>query len=197
VTAMIGGPGERRYLEQIQPLYGLFSVDRSTVWPRASFTMVDRRIERIADKEGLPIERLFDEPDRLRSELAADRLPEPLATVLESLASGIDSGFADLAASVEGIDKSLVSSVEKDKGRALHVINGIRERITRAHRASSATTEQRLGSASYTLRPDGGPQERWFGADMVLLMLGTEGLGDVIEATSPGEEIHRLVFIEG
>ena len=75
VAAMIGGPGERLYLRQVKPLYDLFGINGSIVWPRASFTLIDRRIMRTSKKEGIPLGKLFENPEKLRSELAYDSFP--------------------------------------------------------------------------------------------------------------------------
>ncbi len=196
VAAMIGGPGERLYLRQVKPLYDLFGVNGSIVWPRASFTLIDHRIMRTSKKEGIPLGKLFENPEKLRSELAYDSFPENLKNEIDSLEKSVIRGFEGLGKSFSRLDPTLRQSVEKEKGKVIHSIEGLRGRAVRAHKASVSVTEKRFGSAQYFLQPTGGPQERWFGADALYSTLGEAGITELTSLTSPGEGHHRLVFIE-
>jgi len=195
VAALIGGPGERLYLGQLRPLYDRFGVDGSLVWPRASFTIIDRRVLRVSEKEQVPVGRLFDDPDRLLSELASEAFPDDIGKSFESLRTSLDREFSALATGIGKLDRTLVDSAEKEKGKVLHILEGIRGRAVKAHKATMETTGKRILSASSYLRPNGGPQERWFGADVVYTALGEEGIDELMESMSPGEERHRIVGI--
>lgn len=192
-AALIAGPGERIYLEQLSPLYRLFNVERSIPWPRASFTLLDRRSMRIAEKEHITPETLFKGIDRIRTELAKETFPPELKIELDSLVKNTGEGFDRVAARIRSLDPTLVDMVEKEKGKALHIVEGILERAVRAHKAETAVAETRIASAAYFLLPEGGAQERWFGLDAVYPALGEEGLREMMEFTSPGEERHRVV----
>lgn len=194
VAALICGPGERIYMEQVKPLYTLFGVSRSLVWPRASFTVIDSRIIRNAEKERIPLPMMFANSERIRKDLALDSFPRETGKALDSLDALIESGFTRAAESIALIDPTLKDSVKKDMGKVLHIARSIRERALRAHRSSLAISEKRLLSASYFLLPDGKPQERWFGADLIFTSLDDDGFDEFIKATSPHEEYHRIVL---
>jgi len=194
-AALIAGPGERRYLGQIAPLYGLFGVNAATVWPRASFTIIDPRAQRTAEKEGIPTARLFDDPAHLMSEFAANSLPEALAAELDGLGADVEARFAALSREIAVLDKTLVGALENDKSRMLHAVEAIRARAVKARKASLDVTGRRITAASYTLYPQGGPQERWFGYDALAPFLGPEEFAALMELTSPDEERHRVVVL--
>ena len=196
VAAFIGGPGERLYLEQIEPVYEAFGVNRSMIWPRASFTLIDNRVMRVSHKDDIPLEKLFENPDTLLKERAAGSIPDELKERFGSLENSIARDFSGISDGIVKIDKSLVNMVEKEKGRIIHIIEGIKGRAVKAHRALSSVSEKRIMSAVYYLRPEGGPQERWFGADAPCIMLGEDELVEFMKCTSPGEENHKLVFAE-
>ena len=196
VAAFIGGPGERLYLEQIKPVYEAFGVNRSIVWPRASFTLIDNRVMRVLQKDNIALEKLFENPDILLKERAAGSIPEDLKERFDSLENSIGLDFSGISDGIGKLDKSLVNMVVKEKGRILHIIEGIKGRAVKAHRTLSYTSEKRIMSAVYFLRPGGGPQERWFGADAPYIMFGEDELVELMKCTSPGEENHKLVLIE-
>jgi bacillithiol biosynthesis cysteine-adding enzyme BshC len=194
VAALIAGPGERAYLDQIGLLYDMFAVDRSFVWPRASFTLLDRRSLRAAEKAGIPVRSIFRGMDGIRGEIALASFPAELARALDALEWGTDSGFDEVAESLAALDPTLAKSARTEKGRVLHSILGIRERAIRAHKARLEIADARLAAASHFLLPGGKPQERWFGADSAFILLGTEGLDELLALASPGEERHRMVM---
>lgn len=198
VAALVAGPGERAYLDQVRPLYRLFGVNGSLVWPRASFTLLDRRSLRAAGKAGIPVRSIFLGMDSVRGEIALASFPAELSRALDALDWATDSGFDDVAGALDKLDPTLSKSVRTEKGRVLHSILGIRERAIRAHKARLEIADSRLAAAAHFLLPDRQPQERWFGADSVFILLGPEGLDELLALASPGEEKHRmLVDAEG
>ena len=195
-AALISGPGERNYLKQITPVYKLFKVNRSIPWPRASFTIIDRRTIRVSEKERMDLERLFLDIDNIRLEFARKTFPDNINDEMESFVTTIDKGFDSLAENIGAIDSTLINSIKKEKGKVLHIIGKIRERAVRAHKATLNIKSNRLASVSYFLMPDQSPQERWFGMDAITSVLNGEGFDELLKITSPGEEFHRIVLQE-
>lgn len=196
VAALISGPGERLYLSQLDAVYSLFGIERSTPWPRASFTVVDRRTMRVSDKEAIPPQELFAGIETILSTFAKSTFPERTARDLDALDTAISDGFERLAESIAEVDPTLVSAVEKERGRVLHITESLRERALRAHKASADVSTNRLQAASWFLLPDGSAQERSFGTDAILGVLADGGFDAILNAASPGEECHRIVLQE-
>ncbi|MCD6307815.1 MAG: bacillithiol biosynthesis cysteine-adding enzyme BshC [Candidatus Latescibacteria bacterium] len=194
VSALIAGPGERLYLRQVRPLYDLFGVDGSTVWPRASFTVVDVSTVRAAEKEGIPLKSAFGDIGSIKNMLARDTFPADVRDTFDTLEREMETGFARIADTIGAVDPTLVDAAKKEAGRVSHILAGLRGKAVRAHKSTVGVSERRLTSASYYLLPDRGPQERWFGADAILTSLAGDGFGAFIAMTSPGEERHRIVL---
>ncbi|MFC1490770.1 bacillithiol biosynthesis cysteine-adding enzyme BshC [Candidatus Latescibacterota bacterium] len=193
-AALISGPGERFYLKQIEPVYKHFNVSLSIPWPRASFTIIDQKIERVSAKENIPLEKMFLDINSIRAEHARKTFPEDVKVKLDDIEFFINNELDDLADKIGTIDSTLIQSIQKEKGKLLHTINGIRARAVKAHKSSTDISENRYISSSYFLNPDGGPQERWFGVDAVVSILRDRGFDELLELTSPGEENHRIIL---
>lgn len=196
VIALIAGPGERVYLEQVRSLYPLFGVNGSLPWPRASFTLIDHRTLRAAEKEGIPVQTLFKDGEGIRAELASASFPAGLRDRLDALERTVGEGFDSLSEALRGLDTTLTESVKKERNRAVHSVENIRGRAVRAHKNRLKIAESRTLSAQRFLLPDGEPQERRFGADAAVTILGPDGLAELLPVTSPGEEFHRIVLPE-
>ncbi len=196
VAATISGQSERLYLEQINPVYQLFNVTRSIPWPRASFTIIDRRTMRNSEKEKVPLEKMFSDLDHIRLELAKNTFPDNIKNKLDVIENTIDNDFNYLAEKIGSINPTLVKSIIKDKGKILHIIKGIKDRAIREHKNLLQIAENRFVSVSYFLMPDNGPQERWFGIDVLLSILDGTGFDELLKLTSPEEEYHRIIIPE-
>jgi bacillithiol biosynthesis cysteine-adding enzyme BshC len=194
VVATVAGPHELLYLDQVTPVYELFEVSPSLIWPRASFTVIDRRTIRYAEKEGLAPGDLFADSEQVMKKIAADTFPPRVDDALSSLEREVSGGFDRLAGHIGTVDQSLVGAVKKDLGRILHILETIRDRAIRAHKASLAVSERRLGAATSFVLPNGGLQERWYGIDAILPVLDEAGYETFIELTSPNEHIHRILI---
>ena len=195
VSAMIAGPGERRYLSQLKDVYSRFDVEPSIVWPRSSFTLVERKIGRTAEKEGIPLQMMFEPLDQLTAKHAADSFPPDASSAFDSLRAVLLEKMALLTVPLEAIDPTLIPATEKEQGRILHILSGLQEKAMRSHKRTVSISCERFASASGLLRPNGMPQERWFGVDLLLSLTGHEGITGFAALTSPGEELHRL-FID-
>ena len=193
VAATIAGPGERVYLGQAGVLSDRFGVDSSLIWPRASFTIVEPRILRTADKEGIPIAALFHDADRLARELAEESFPVDAAAAFDRLGDALRQGIDVVAGALRGIDPTLVATAEKEGGRLVHGIDRLRDRAIRAHKDVRAVSADRFRSALAFLVPDAHPQERRYGIDVLYPFLGDDGIEELTGLTSPGEERHRIV----
>ena len=192
-AALIAGPGERVYLGQLDRVYKLFGVERSIPWPRASFTIIDRKTLRTADKEGIAPAELFADIDHIRNLVARESFPPKLEETFAAAETALDGHFDNLAAVVGSIDPTLTDAVRKEKGKVLHSVEALRQRTLRSHKARLTVSEKRLASASSFLLPGGEPQERRYGIDAVLSVLAGEGFGDLLAMTSPGENRHRII----
>ncbi len=184
VAALIAGPGERTYLEQIRPLYGLFDVDGSIVWPRASFTILDPRSVRAADKAGIPLADLFIGEDHLRSRLAAASFPPEIGDALGRLESTLESAFEDAAAALAALDPTLAGSLRADKGKALHAVDVIRARALRVHKTRTERDTARIVAASHFLLPEGSAHGTSLRCGCRIYSSGPEG-GELAMMSSP------------
>ncbi|MFC1538402.1 bacillithiol biosynthesis cysteine-adding enzyme BshC [Candidatus Latescibacterota bacterium] len=193
-VALISGPGERFYLEQIEPVYKYFNVNRSVPWPRASFTIIDHKIIRISEKETIPLEKMFTDIDSIRTEYAKNTFPENIRDKLDGIEEFVDNELNGIADKIGTIDSTLIQYIQKEKGKILHTLNGIRARAIKAHKSSLEISESRYKSSSYFLNPEGEAQERWFGIDAVVPMFRERGFDELIKLTSPGEELHRIIL---
>ena len=194
VAAQICGPGERIYISQLNPVYKFLGVKNPVLWPRASFTVADPKVMRISEKENIPLEKMFSGADRIISEMSLNTFPPGIESRINSIEESTEEGYGKLADEISLLDPTLADSVKKDMGKALFIIEKIRERALRSHKSRMDLKKNRISSVSDFLTPLNKPQERYFGTDSILSVLENGGFEEIIKLASPQEELHRIII---
>jgi uncharacterized protein YllA (UPF0747 family) len=164
----VAGPGEVKYLAELDEVYEFHDVKKSAVRPRMSAVLIEPRTRRLLKKTGISLEQvmessreelikavLIDKGDFDFNELTknANRLTGQYLDGLEAL--GLD------AADIKALDKTLRQAVKQASG-------GLRAREKEKH-------QRLLNDAGYlsdNLKPFGRPQERVFNVFYYMNLFG-------------------------
>lgn len=135
----VGGPAEVSYCAQSEVLYRRILHRAPALFPRAGFTLVDPKGQRLLEQYGLQIENIWDGPQALRRELQSRNLPKPLAKQFAKDAEQIDKLLDKWSSSIKKVEPTLVPAVDTARskikyqtekllqmtGRALDQKNGV------------------------------------------------------------------------
>src|SRR5690348_1112542 len=135
----VGGPAEVSYCAQSEVLYRRILRRAPALFPRAGFTLVDPKGQRLLEQYGLQIENIWDGPQALRRELQSRNLPKPLAKQFAKDAEQIDKLLDKWSSSIKKVEPTLVPAVDTARnkikyqtekllqmtGRALDQKNGV------------------------------------------------------------------------
>lgn len=164
-VAYVGGPGEINYFAQMEPLYAHFGLTRPLLVPRARFRCVDARARRWLAQAGLKAADLDLPRDTLRARLPARvsegaKSPEALR---ELIASQITPALDGIAASVATAGDHLGRPIRRTRDSVAHALDRLIERYQRTLIERDETGLRRIQRLERALRPDGVPQERYYG----------------------------------
>jgi bacillithiol biosynthesis cysteine-adding enzyme BshC len=174
--AYVGGPGEIAYLAQTAPVFELLGVVPPVVHPRVSATVLERKVQKVLDRFGLPLEALSRPHDQLVAGLLREDLPEGVQQSIASLRTALDAPVKALRLAVEEIDPTLRGPVDGLLGQFQHAVGDVEKKIVQARRRQVDTALQQLQKAQTQLFPGGRPQERVFPALVYLARYGREAL---------------------
>src|SRR6185503_8013443 len=93
-VAYIGGPAEVAYLAQSAAIYGKLLGRMPVAMPRAGFTVLDERTDKLMTRYGLSLKDLFHGPEPLRDRIAAQLVPP---SIRQSAAQARETAEASLA----------------------------------------------------------------------------------------------------
>jgi bacillithiol biosynthesis cysteine-adding enzyme BshC len=193
-AAYVGGPAEIAYHAQIGPSYAHFGIARPALLPRPSLTLVEAANARALDAEGLGMVDLQGDPEALLAGWAREAHPD----VEQAFARAREAVIREMAQVEErlgALDPTLRAAADSARGRALHQIETLHEKATRALKKRDQTRADRLRRTRDALFPGGSLQERGLGMIGALARHGTgliEELRERMDVFATGHQVIQL-----
>src|SRR6266849_2046126 len=104
-VAYLGGPAEIAYFAQSSVIYEHLLGRMPVILPRAGFTILDAKAEKLLQKYGLCIENLWAGPQELRRKMESVAVPEALSQNFDRDKAQVESTLATLGAQIEKLDQ--------------------------------------------------------------------------------------------
>jgi bacillithiol biosynthesis cysteine-adding enzyme BshC len=193
--AYIAGPSELAYLGQAQVLYEAFGRPQPVFFPRAAFTLVDHRIQRLLDKYRLSVEDVWLGEEHLRGKIAAVGLAEGWSERFTQAQQDMASLLARLRGDVERLDPTLLEALQHAQEKIRYQMDRLRGKLNRAGLARSELLQRHAQALTRFLMPQKDLQERRVGGAYFLGRAGYELLARLlsqIPTDSPGHQVLSL-----
>jgi len=159
-VAYMAGPGELEYLPEAAPIYRALDVPPQTPLPRWSGVLVEGRVDRVLERQGLSISDFAGPPGTVEARVVRDQLPGDVAESLEALRRELPAAYARLAAGVREVDATLERTVESARNAALAGTQEVEKKVVAALKRANDTLVGQIARARAALYPAGEPQER-------------------------------------
>jgi bacillithiol synthase len=192
--AYVGGPAEVAYHAQIGPSYPHFGVERPILFPRPSVTVVEPAQARALEAESLSLCDLQADPEAVLARWARDAYPD-VESAFDRARDAVTREMAAVEAALGAVDPTLRAAADAAKGRALHQIEGLQEKSTRALKKRDQVRADRLRRTRDALLPGGSLQERGLGWIGLLARQGEAIVGDLRERIDPWARGHQVVSL--
>ena len=135
-VAFCTGPAEISYLAQSEVIYRDILERMPVLLPRADFTILDAKADKLLQKYKLCIENLWGGPQQLRKQMESVSLPGQLGEDFDKKRALIDSTLTELGAEIQKLDATLAGAVETTREKMSFQLNKLREK--RAARSMNA-----------------------------------------------------------
>ncbi len=173
-VAYVAGPAELAYHAQSAVLYPRFERPQPVIFPRASFTLVDPRTERLLRKYDLKVDDVWQDGDALRQKIAATGFSEGWQERLDQSERDIKMVMDRLQQDIQLIDPTLLDSLKDARERTFHQFDRLKGKVTRAAFAKSEILGRHEKALTSFLMPGGELQERGVSG---IYFLGRAGYG--------------------
>lgn len=185
VLSYVGGPGEIAYLAQARPLFDTVGVGMPVIAPRASFVLVEPRVERSLASLGLGLDDLSLPGDELLTRLVRERIPEDVADAVKELRAAVAERYAALLHAATRVDPTLAGPIGTARNLSLLQAEDAERKIVRRLRRVRRDLSDRLDEVRGALLPLGEPQERVLNPVPFLAAEGTGLLTRLLDAIDP------------
>ena len=193
-AAYVGGPAEIAYHAQIGPSYRHFGIPRPVLLPRPSVTLVEPAQARALDVEGLTLPDLQADPETLLARwtrIAHPQVEEAFTRTREA----IEREMAVVEERLGDLDPTLRAATDGARGRALHQVETLHEKATRALKKRDQTRADRLRRTRDALLPGGSFQERGLGLINLVARRGPAVVGDLLARIDPWARGHQVIHL--
>jgi bacillithiol biosynthesis cysteine-adding enzyme BshC len=194
-VAYIGGPAEVAYLAQSAAIYDRLLGRMPVAMPRAGFTVLDERTEKLMERYGIALRDLFHGAEPLRDRIAAQLVPTSVRGAAAQARETVESSLARLRSELTAFDPTLAGAADRSLRKIRYQLDKIdrktgREALRRDERAA------RDGASIYGLiYPERHLQERLYSFLPFLAKHGlglTERIYEEIQLDCPD---HRLMVV--
>src|SRR5229473_5671524 len=193
-AASIAGPAEISYFAQSEVVYRHLLGRMPVMLPRAGFTLVDAKANKLLRKYGLTVEDVWSGSQDLRHRMERQSVTGSLAKNFDRNQKQIAKMLAQLGKQIENLDPTLKGTVEKSRKRIEFHIEKLRRKAGRAQDQKSGLIAAHKQYLESLLDPHKGLQERDLCLLPFLARWGAGGLGE-LQKLSIGKKIgHHFVI---
>jgi bacillithiol synthase len=195
-AAYLGGPAEIAYFAQSSVIYGHMLGRMPVILPRAGFTILDAKAEKLLQKYGLCIENLWAGPQELRRKMESVSVPEALSQNFDRDKGQMESTLAELGAQIEKLDPTLGGAVKTARNKISFQLEKLRRKTGRSMDQKTGLLAEHERFLENLLYPDKQLQSRELCFLPFLARWGMEGLSELQKLSGSdtlGE--HRIVRI--
>ena len=193
-AAYIAGPAEISYFAQSEVVYQHLLGRMPVILPRAGFTLVDAKAEKILRRYGLSVEDVWAGPQEVRRRMETASVPKNLLSGFDRSRKQSEKMLRALQEALKKLDPTLVGAAETSRKKIAFQLEKLRRKAGKAQDAKNgliAGHEHFLESLIY---PHKQLQSRELNFLPFLAALGPSGLGELQKLCSSGNLGHHLVL---
>jgi bacillithiol synthase len=193
--ACVAGPSEIAYLAQVGPLYAEFGKKAPIVFPRFSFSIIERKIAKILDKYRLQFADVFLGSEALIKKIIEESVDRTLAAKFTAIESEFVQKLGELESSLRAIDHTLAEALKTTQQKVQYQVSHLRTKFVNAeakHQEVLTKQVERVLSILYPLKT---LQERRINIFYFLSRYGMDFLAQLYEEIDLTDPDHRLFFV--
>ena len=188
-----GGAAESAYFAQAGAVYEALLGRVTPTVPRFSATIVEPKIQRLIERQGISLPDVFAGPEALRRQLAERGLPADLQAAFEAARKSMDSHLSSIKEKLVTLDKTLVDAADTARSKVEYQLERLQSQAARAEAQKSELVTRHAETLSQALYPDKGLQERGIGGVYFLARYGREFLQQLYDTLQTDCHDHQIL----
>jgi len=192
-VAYVAGPSELAYHGQAQVLYPFFDRPQPVIFPRAGFTLVDHRIQRLLEKYRLAVEDVWQGEEHLRRKIAEAALAEGWSERFGQSERDLTALLERLRHDIQTLDPTLLDTLQHTEEKMKYQMERLRGKVSRAALQRSETLLRHEQSLMRFLMPNRELQEREVSGVYFLARAGYDLLDRLLSQIRIDSSDHQTV----
>lgn len=194
-VACIAGPAEISYFAQSEVVYRHLLGRMPVILPRAGFTLVDAKANKLLRRYGLALEEVWAGSQGLRHKMEGRSVPSSLSKDFDRDQKQIARMLGQLGRKIEKLDPTLKGTVERSRKRIEFHIEKLRRKAGRAQDQKAGLIADHERYLESVLCPHKALQERELCLLPLLARWGAGGLSE-LQKLSSGKKIGHHFIIQ-
>ncbi len=193
--AYVAGPSELAYFGQYKTLYADFGLPQPIIYPRASVTIIEEKVEKILARFSLEPPEFFGDLEFLKQQVA-EQISDLKAEEFFSTASrSIHESLDQLKPALQSIDPTLLPALNHTLEKIHSHLNVLKEKTISAQKKQHEVALRQIDKAGMNLFPGGNFQERQINILYFLNKYGLEFLRWLFREIEIDKLRHQLLRI--
>jgi bacillithiol biosynthesis cysteine-adding enzyme BshC len=191
----VGGPSEVAYLAQVGPLYRELDLKAPIIFPRFSYTIVEKKIAKILEKYHLKFPDVFLGSEALIKKIVEENLDQKLAGRFDDIESKLASLLGELEGPLRAVDQTLGEALKTTHQKVQYQIGHLRTKFVHAEARQQEVLTKQIEKVLAILYPLKTLQERRINIFYFLSRYGMDFLAQLYEEIDLTDPQHRLCFV--
>jgi bacillithiol biosynthesis cysteine-adding enzyme BshC len=193
-VAYIAGPAEVAYFAQLKKVYENFNVEMPFIFPRASVTLLENRINNFLVKNEISFEEIFDS-ETLREKIINKMSEVNVEEIISEYVKDLNTAMWTFGGEVRKIDKNLETLVKNKSDKYIESLESIKKKLLDAQEKLYSGSMTKLKSVLENLNPEGTLQERKINYIYYLNKYGMNLTDFLIEEIELKAEGHQVILL--
>lgn len=189
----VAGPSELAYLGQARTLYGALGRPQPVVFPRAAFTLIDSRADRLMEKYKVSLQDVWQGEEHLSQKVAATGFAEGWSERFDQSERELEQLLRRLQGDIEKLDPTLLDTLQHAEEKMKYQMERLRGKLTRAALGRSDLLLRHVHTLSRFLLPHKELQERRVSGVYFLGRAGYELLDRLLAQIQPRCSDHQTL----
>ncbi len=192
----VAGPAEVAYFAQLKDVYNLFDIPMPIIYPRASITLVEKKISNISEKFNLKLKEMIMNPSEVQNIIKEQDGDVDLDELYSSLSTKIKNSTNEIQFALLQIDPTLEGSVNSFIQKTESLLQVLKEKTLQAKANRDIITQNQYLKLMNNIFPLTSPQERIFNITYYLNKYGPDFINWLYTETNPQLFEHQLIEID-
>ena len=159
-VAYVGGPAEVAYFAQFRRLYDYFQIPEPIIYPRATATILEEKVEKVLTRFALQPIQFFQDVELLKQRVTEQVSDFKAHELFANTAGAVEESLNSLRAGMVSIDPTLGGALDGALGKMKATIDVLEQKVVAAQKRQNEVFLRQIDKAALFLFPNSNFQER-------------------------------------